>query len=88
MNMVVILPMQLKTKTSFNLHPSAPRLKISSIVKTETTSPQDKLEIKHENDQYKIGYKAELQLHLKQKIIMTQTWEKHMHSYLDNAQQA
>ena len=51
----------------FNFDPSAPRLKISSIVKTTDTTPQEKLEIKHENDQYKIKYKAELQLHLKQK---------------------
>ena len=34
---------------------------------TETTPPQEKLEIKHQNDQYKIEYEAELQLHLKQK---------------------
>ena len=46
--------------------PSTPRLKISSIVETVETSPNEKLEIKHENDQYKIEYEAELQLHLKQ----------------------
>ena len=40
-------------------------LKISSTVKTVETSPQEKLEIKHENDQNKIKYEAELQLHLK-----------------------
>ena len=49
----------------FNFDPSTPRLQISSIVETETTSPQEKLEIKYENDQYKIKYEAELQLHLK-----------------------
>ena len=49
----------------FNFKPSAPRLKILSIVETVETSPEEKLEIKHENDQYKIKYKAELQLHLK-----------------------
>ena len=38
-----------------------------STLKTETTSPQEKLEIKCKNDQYKIKYEAELQLHLKQK---------------------
>ena len=38
---------------------------ISSIVETAETSPQEKLEIKHKNDQYKIKYEAELQLHLK-----------------------
>ena len=31
------------------------------------TSPEEKLEIKHENNQYKIKYEAELQLCLKQK---------------------
>ena len=51
----------------FNIDLSAPRLKISSTVKTENTSPQEKLEIKHNNDQYKIEYETELQLHLKQK---------------------
>ena len=52
------------------------------------TSPEEKLEIKHENDQYKIEYKAELQLHLKQKVIIAPTWGKLMHPYLGNAQQA
>ena len=51
----------------FNFEPSALKLQISLIVETETTPPQEKLEIKHQNDQYKIKYKAELQLHLKQK---------------------
>ena len=52
----------------FNFNPSAPKLQISSVVVTETTSPQlGKFEIKHQNDQYKIKYEAELQLHLKQK---------------------
>ena len=49
----------------FNLDPSAPRLKILSTVETENTPPQEKLEIKHENDQYKIKYEAEPQLHIK-----------------------
>ena len=47
--------------------PSALKLQISLIVKTETTPLQEKLEIKCQNDQYKIEYKAELQLHIKQK---------------------
>ena len=34
---------------------------------TMDTTRAEKLEIKHENDQYKIEYKAEQQLHLKQK---------------------
>ena len=55
---------------------------------TIDTSPEEKLEIKCENDQYKIPYKAELQLYLKQKGIITPVWGKHMHSYLGNAQQA
>ena len=49
----------------FNFEPSAPRLKILSIVKTADTIPQEKLEIRCKNDQYKIKYEAELQLHLK-----------------------
>ena len=49
----------------FNFELSAPKLQISSIVEIETTPPQEKLEIKCQNDQYKIEYKAELQLHLK-----------------------
>ena len=61
----------------FNFEPSAPRLKILSIVKTAETSPQEKLEIKCDNDQYKIGYEAELQLHLKQKT--------HYHTNLEKA---
>ena len=48
-----------------NFEPSAPRLKISSTAETAEISPKEKLEIKHENDQYKIKYEAELQLHLK-----------------------
>ena len=51
----------------FKFEPSAPKLQILLIVKTETTPLQEKLEIKCQNDQYKIKYKAELQLHLKQK---------------------
>ena len=49
----------------FNFEPSAPRLKILSIVETVHPTLQEKLEIMCENDQYKIEYKAELQLHLK-----------------------
>ena len=55
----------IETQEPFNFNPSAPRLKILSIVKTTATTPQEKHEIKHKNDQYKIKYKAELQLHLK-----------------------
>ena len=38
---------------------------ISTTIVTMETSPQEKLEVKDENDQYKIEYEAELQLHLK-----------------------
>ena len=55
---------------------------------TMDTSPTEKLEIEHENNQYKIEYKADLQLHLKRKVIIAPIWAKHMHSYLGNAQQA
>ena len=51
----------------FNFEPSAPRLRILSIVKTVETSPQEKQEIKDEKNQYNIECEAELQLHLKQK---------------------
>ena len=51
----------------FNFDSSAPKLKILTTVKKAHTSAEEKLEIKHENDQYKIKLKAELQLHLKQK---------------------
>ena len=46
------------------------------------------LEVKHDNDQYKIKYKAELQLYLKQNNHYCTNMGKHMHSYLGNAQQA
>ena len=50
-----------------NFYSSAPKLKIFTTVETVDTSPEEKLEIKHENNQYKIEYEAELQLHLKQR---------------------
>ena len=34
----------------FNFNLSAPKLQVSSIVETKTTSPQEKLEIKCQND--------------------------------------
>ena len=51
----------------FNFDLSAPKLKISTTVETVDTSPKEKLEIKCENDPYKIEYEAEVQLHLKEK---------------------
>ena len=55
----------IENQEPLNFDSSAPKLKISTTVKTMDTSPEDKLEIKHENNQYKIEYEAELQLHLK-----------------------
>ena len=57
----------IENQEPFNFGPSAPRLKILSTVKAEDSTPQQKIEIKCKNDQYKIKYEAELQLHLKQK---------------------
>ena len=54
----------IENQEPFNFESSAPKLKISTIVKTEDTSPKEKLEIKCESNQYKIEYEAELQLHL------------------------
>ena len=42
----------------FNFNSSAPKLKILTTVKTVDTYPEEKLEIKHENDQYKIVYEG------------------------------
>ena len=78
----------IENQEPFNFNSSAPKLKILTTVETMDTSPEDKLEIKHENDQHRIEYEAELQLHLKQKVIITLIWGKHMHSYLGNAQGA
>ena len=72
----------------FNFHSSAPKHKILTTVVTTATTPTEKLEIKHENNQYRIKYQAELQLHLKQKSYYCTNLGKHMHSYLGNAQQA
>ena len=71
-----------------NFDSSAPKLKILTTVKTMDTSPEEKLEIKHEDNQCKIEYEAELQLHLKRKSHYCTNLGKHMHSYLGNAQQA
>ena len=73
----------------FNIDLSAPRLKISSTVKTENTSPQEMLEIKHKNDQYtRLNMKQNYNCTSSKKVIITRTWGNHTHSYLDNAQQA
>ena len=50
---------------TFNFNSSAPKLKILTTVETIDTHPTEKLETKHENDQYSIEYEAELQLHHK-----------------------
>ena len=57
----------IQNQEPFNFNSSTPKLKILTTVMTTDTYPAEKLEIKHENDQYKIKYEAELQLHLKQK---------------------
>ena len=78
----------IENQEPFNFVSSAPKLKISTNVVTMDTSPAEKRQMKHENDQYRIEYEAELQLHLKKKVIIAPTWGKHMHPYLGNAQQA
>ena len=78
----------IENQKPFNFNSSAPKLKISTTVVTMDTTSTEKLEIKHENDQYRIEYEAELQLHLKQKSYYHTNMGKHMHSYLGNAQQA
>ena len=55
----------IENQEPFNLDSSAPKLRILTIVQTTDSSPEERLEIKHESDQYKVKYKAELQLHLK-----------------------
>ena len=52
----------MENQEPFNFDSSAPKLKISTTVETADTSPEEKLEIKHENNQYNIEYEAELQL--------------------------
>ena len=49
----------------FTFNSSTPKLKILTTVETMDSSSEEKLEIKCENNQYKIEYEAELQLHLK-----------------------
>ena len=44
----------IKQQESFNFVPHAPKLKISTTVETSSTTDAEKLEIKHENDQYKM----------------------------------
>ena len=77
----------IENQEPFNSNSSAPKLKILTTVEAADASPEVKLEIKHENDQYKIKYKAEYCIS-SEKVIITQVWVKHMHSYLGNAQQA
>ena len=78
----------IERQETFNFNPIAPKLQILLIVKTEATSPQEKLEIKCQNDQYMIEYKSELQLHLKQKSHYHMNLGKAYAFYLDNSQQA
>ena len=55
----------IENQEPFNFNLSAPKLKQSITVMTMGTPPTEKLEIKCENDQYRIKYEPELQLHLK-----------------------
>ena len=56
----------IENQEPFSFDSSAPKLKISTTIVTMETPPTEKLEIKHENHQYRIKYETELQLHLKQ----------------------
>ena len=49
----------IENQEPFNFDSTTPKLKILTTVKTMDTSPEEKLEIKHENDQYRIQYEAE-----------------------------
>ena len=55
----------IENQEPFNFSSSAPKLKMSTTVVAMDTSPTEKLELKHENDQYRIKCEGELQLHLK-----------------------
>ena len=57
----------IENQEPFDFNSSAPKLKILTTVMTMATTHTEKLVIKCEKDQYRIKYKAELQLHLKQK---------------------
>ena len=61
----------IENQEPFIFKSSAPKLKILTTVVTTDTTPTEKLESKHENDQYRIKYKAELQLHLKKSYYCT-----------------
>ena len=65
----------IENQEPFNFNSSAPKLKMLTTVMTTDTAPTEKLEIKCENNQYRIKYKAELQLQLKQKILSHQSGE-------------
>ena len=53
----------IENQEPFNFDSSAPKLKIlTTVMGSDTTLITEKLEIMHENDQYRIKYEAELQL--------------------------
>ena len=87
MNMEETSLTQLKTKNLSTLNHLCPDSRYHQLSRQQKHPHEEKQEIKHENDQYKIEYEAELQLHLKQKVITAQTWGNHTHSYLGNTQQ-
>ena len=66
----------------FNFDSHACKHKISTIIVTLETLPKEALEVKCKNNQYKIKYEAELQLHLKQKVIITPIRGRHTQSCL------
>ena len=78
----------IENQEPFNFDSSAPKHKISTNIVTMETSPLEKLEVKHENSQYKSEYEAELQLCLIQKFIIALIWGKHTHFNFGNAKQA
>ena len=55
----------IENQEPFNFNSSGPKLKILTTVMAMDTTPMEKLEIKLENNQYRIKYEVELQLHLK-----------------------
>ena len=57
----------IENQEPFNFKSYAPNPKISTIIVTLDTLPEEPIEVECENDQYKIEYETELQLHLKEK---------------------
>ena len=78
----------IENQDSFNFNCSAPKLKILTTVKTVDTFPEEKLEIKHENDQYKMMYEGGNYNFISSKnVIIPQPGESICIPILANAQQ-